>query len=65
MTGRAFDEMTPEQRREEFTALRKALGSQPAVAEMLGRSVGWVRHLEQGREPVSAYAIYALRYLTQ
>lgn len=50
-------------RREEFVALRKRLGSQAQVAAMLERSVQWLCQIEQGRRPPPAYALYALRYL--
>lgn len=48
----------------DFARLRKDTGlTQRVLADRLDRSVGWVRDLEQGREPVPAYAIYAMRYL--
>ena len=46
-----------------FTQLREQIGTQQEVADVLERSVQWLRHIEQGRREAPAYAIYALKYL--
>jgi len=52
--------------REEFRALRNRLSlTQQELAEKLGKSIGWVRDVEQGRVPCPVLNIYAMRYLVE
>ena len=48
---------------EAFAQLREQIGTQHEVADLLERSVQWIRHIEQGRRPAPRYAVFALKYL--
>ena len=52
--------------RADFIAIRKALGlSQRELGTVLGRSVGWIQGVEQGKYPCPNYAALAMRRLDE